>query len=356
MIRKVGISAAIVAFWVTVIFAILFLPSLFNRHEKGELNVLMWSGMVDPKVFSEFKKRTGITVNVSYYSACEELIVKLLATKGKGYDLIVPSDYIVQILAAQGLLKKLDKSKLTFYDKINPKFLGHYYDPTNEYSIPGEWYLLGLGINTKLFKGDTSHLKWDVVFDPACMPNNIGLLNDARELISLAVKYRYGTLRPIDKCEMQELKTILCAQKKKAEAYTDFRGDFLLESGNCPVVIVANIFIWRTARDNPELLFVIPEEGTFLGIENYVIPEFSDKEDQAYQLMNFLFDPEIQKHNFEECALLSTRTDATYLLDEPALASSFETLNSTEPGKFEVLKNVLTDEQVNELWLAIKTE
>jgi len=312
----------------------------------------MWPGVVDPKLFVEFGKKHGVDINVSYYSGNEELIVKLLATKGAGYDLVVPSDYAVEILIQNDLLKELDKSKLNFFEHINPQFLDLYFDPHNKYSIPAEWYILGLGINKRFFKNGLPPASWKTVFDPKYMPDHIGLLNDPRELIALAVKYKYGKIKPINQEEVQEIKELMCAQWKKAEAYTDFRGDFLLESGNCPVVIVANSYIWKTLADNADFEFLIPEEGTFVGLENYVIPKSSTKVELVYKLLNFLFDSNTQERNFQDYVWLSTRKDAEYLKEIDVLKRSIEVVNT--PGKMELFRNDLTDDQVNEIWLAVK--
>ena len=355
MLKKLSIRAVIVAVWVTLIFSFLYSPLATRYVTQESLNVFMWPGVVDPKLIHEFEQKTGIKVNVNYYSANEELIVKLLATKGAGYDLVVPSDYAVKILIENDLLQKIDKSKLDFYDKIHPRFLGLYFDPENDYSIPNEWYILGLGINKAFFKDGLPPASWKLVFDPAYMPKHLGLMNDCRDLINVAMKYKYGTVRKLNETEIEEIKCLLCEQKKNAEAYTDFRGDFFLESGNCPVVMVSNSYIWKTLRKNPDFEFLIPEEGTFLSLENYAIPKTSKKTDQVYQLLNFLFDPVVQEHSFEEYVWLSTRKDATYISDIDVLKKSIEVLN--DPNyPIELFRSELTDEQVNEIWLALKSQ
>ena len=142
-----------VSFWIVIFFVFLFAPRIvLNVRSSNSINICIWSGIVDPQLFKNFEKETGIHVNVSYFEGNEELLVKLLATKGKGYDMISPSDYVVDFLRKNNLLQRLDKSKLDFYDALNPKMIGHYYDPKNEYSVPSEWYIMGLGINADFFK------------------------------------------------------------------------------------------------------------------------------------------------------------------------------------------------------------
>lgn len=354
MVKKIAFRVLAIFGWVAVLFGFLFLPTFTSYFQRNTLNVFIWSGVIDPKIFKEFERRTGVSVNVTYYGGDEELIVKLLATKSKGYDLIMPSDHVVNFLIKNRLLKKIDKSKLNFYDKLNPKFLGHYFDPKNEYSIPGEWYVLGLGVNKQLFPQGIPQASWSTVFDPALMPENVGVINDSREMIGLAIYYKYGKLRPINEVEVDEIKRVLVEQKRKVEAYTDFRGDFLLESGNCSVVIVSSVYIWKTIRRNPNTIYLVPKEGTFLGIENYVIPNSSTKEEKVYQLLNFLFEPEVQRHNFENFSSCSTRKDADYLFKTDALKEVISLIHPETKERALPFYNVLTDDQVNAIWLAVK--
>jgi spermidine/putrescine transport system substrate-binding protein len=354
MVNRLFFRLAAICGWVAILFTFLFLPLLTQRADKKSINVFLWSGVIDPKFFKEFEQKTGIKVNVTYFGGNEELIAKLLATDSKGYDLISPSDYVVDFLIKHKQLKKLDKSKLNFYDKLNPKLLGYYFDPENDYSIPQDWYVLGLGINKKYFKNGLPPASWKTVFDPAFMPKNMGLINDSRELIGLAIYYKYGQLRPINQKEQLEIKELLVNQKRYVEAYTDFRGDFLLESGNCSMVLVGSNFIWKTLVKNPDLAFLIPQEGTFLGIENYVIPFHSQKADMVYQLLNFLFEPEVQRYNFEHWSNCSPRKDADYLFENQALKEVIPFIHPDTPERALTFHNFLTDEQVDEIWLSVK--
>lgn len=354
MVRKILYRAFSLSVWIGILFAFLFLPVLTNYFKDDSLNVFLWSGVFDPEIFDQFEQETGIKVNVTYFGGNEELIVKLLATKSKGYDLIEPSDYVVQFLIKHNLLKKLDKSKLTFYEELNPKLMGFNFDPENDYSVPAEWYILGFGLNKEAFKNGLPAASWDTIFDPEKMPDHLGLINDSREIIALAIFNRYGKLRPINNQEGEEIKNVLIEQKKKVEAYTDFRGDFLLESGNCPLVLVSSAFIWKTLRADPKFAFLIPKEGVFLNLENFVIPAATKKAEQTYKLLNFLFRPDIQKHNFENFSLSPTRKDADYMFNTPELQEVMPYIDPKTPQRAAPFVNVLTDEQVNEIWLAVK--
>lgn len=315
----------------------------------------MWSGVIAPEMLQAFEKKTGIKLHVSYYGGNEELLVKLLATQGAGYDLIVPSDYVVEYLIKHNLLKKIDKTKLTFYDALHPAFLGHYFDPHNDYSLPSDWYIVGIGINKQFVEPKEEEHSWSLVFDPQGHKRFLGVLNDSREMITLAMLYKFGSLQPLDLNQEELLIKLLQKQKRYVHAYTDFRADFLLESGSCSVVIVPNSYCVKSMEKNSNIDFIIPREGTFLNIENYVIPASCTHEQEVYELINFLFDPQVQEYNYRNGTFLSTRSDADYLAENPYLSSSLALLEKDfEHPPLYLFKNYLTDAEVNKIWLAVK--
>ncbi len=171
--------SGIIALWITLIATILYWPNLkFSSSDENTLNVFAWGDILDPDVIARFQKKTGIHVNLNYYSSNEELIVKLRATQGAGYDLIIPSDYAVNVLAEENLLKPLDRSQLGFWPKIDPNLLNHFFDPDNRYSIPFEWEIYGFGIDADYFAAHPTRPSWKMIFENGLRAKN------AKELIS----------------------------------------------------------------------------------------------------------------------------------------------------------------------------
>ncbi len=349
-------SIGICLFWIAVVFVFLYTPRFLQvTNADHSINVCMWPGVVDPKIISAFEKESGIKVNLSSFDGNEELLVKLFATKGRGYDLIVTSDYCIETLINNNLLKKIDKKKLNFWSAINPHFLGYYFDPKNEYSIPSDWYVLGFGIQKNYFKNKKLPLpRWSCIFDLDHINYRMGVINDSRELAGLAIHYLYGEVRLINDKEVKEVTDLLCRQKKNIEAYTDLRGDFLLKSGNCALVLVANNFIWRTLEEDDSIGFYLPEDGVFLNIENFAIPKPSEKTDMTYELLNYLFKLDVQEHNFNNDSFLSVRKDATFMYENPYLASSVALIDPNNPQRLPIFHNKLTDDQINNIWLTVK--
>ena len=190
-------------FWVGLIFAALYLPSWKTLSiEEKKLNVFAWGDILDPSVIANFERTTGIKINLSYYSSNEELIVKLRATGGEGYDLIIPSDYAVAILAQEGLLKPLDRSQFSFWQDLNPFLLGHAFDPENLYSIPFEWELYGIGVNTHFFKDHPFEPSWRLIFEDRGY--KIAMVNDPIQATLIADLYLYGKISPVEKKRLSQ--------------------------------------------------------------------------------------------------------------------------------------------------------
>jgi spermidine/putrescine transport system substrate-binding protein len=158
--------SCVTVFWLGLIFAALYLPKWeVIRFEPRSINVFAWGDILDPAVIADFEKETGIRVYLNYYSSNEELVVKMKATRGEGYDLVIPSDYVVPLLTADGLLKEINKEKIFFFADINPLLLNHAYDRENRYSIPFEWEIFGLGIDKNFFSTRPFDASWKAIFE-----------------------------------------------------------------------------------------------------------------------------------------------------------------------------------------------
>src|SRR3990167_5923369 len=135
-----------VIFWMFFFVGIFWLISASFLLQRGKvINVLSWGDMIDSQTISEFYRATGIRVHVHAYSSHKELLVTVQMTKCRGYDLIVVSDSLVEILRKQGLIKKLDAERTgKIKDRINPVLLNHYFDKNNDYTLPYNWEIFAL--------------------------------------------------------------------------------------------------------------------------------------------------------------------------------------------------------------------
>ena len=167
--RKFLTRTVIISLWIALITTALYLPAWkIIRYEDNTINIFAWGDILEPDVIADFEKQTGVKVNLSHYFSNEELIVKLKATGGVGYDLIIPSDYAVSILKNAQLIKEIDKTQFKYWDAINPSLKGFFYDPDNRYSIPWEWELFGFEIDKDYFKDKPFDPSWKMIFTQHC--------------------------------------------------------------------------------------------------------------------------------------------------------------------------------------------
>lgn len=346
----------IVLFWVALIFGALYLPHLkLSPFEDRSINVFTWGDMIDNKIIADFEKETGINVHLNYYSSNEELLVKLKATGGEGYDLVLPSDYAVSLLAQEDLLKPLDHSRLTFFKDLNPSLMNHDFDPGNKYSIPYDWEIFGLGIDMDYFKTHPYRPSWDLVFDEKFINYKIAMINDPLQTLLLANLYLYGPPEPLTASKFNAIKELLIRQRSWVEVYADFRADYFLATRVCPVVVATSAYIWRTKRLYPFVKFVVPEEGTYISIENLAIPKPSKKEEMTYAFINYLFRKESVVHHFRTFGFFPSSLKDVDSLDIGEEDKNLVKSSQGQFKKFYFYRTIYPQEQIRDLWVTIKS-
>lgn len=345
----------ILVFWAALMFSTLFVPEWkWIAFDENAISVFAWGDIIAPSVIADFERETGIKVHLNFYYSNEELLVKLKATKGKDYDLIIPSDYTVKLLSEEGLLKKIDKSKCPFWDRLDPRLLDLFHDPKNFYSIPYEWEIYGFGIDRDYFK-DLPRASWDLVFKPE-RDYKISMVNDPIDAVEFASFYLFGPKSSLSPEEAKQVQTLLTRQRAWVTAYSDHRGDYLLATKNCPLVISMSSYIGRTMERFPNVEFLTPEEGTFITIENLCIPKPSTKEDLVYKFIDYLYRPEAIATHYKEFHFFpATKNSIKDLEHDPKMASLVKGFDF-DLSKAQFMKKLLPARELQELWISVKTD
>jgi spermidine/putrescine transport system substrate-binding protein len=259
----------------------------------ASINFFNWGDYMDEDIMDQFEEECGVRVNQDIFSSNEDMIARIQAGNS-GYDLIVPSDYAVQILVERGLLHEIDRATLTNYENLNPNLLGLYYDPDNTYSIPYQWGTTGIAYNMAYL--DEHVDSWATILDPdlACQHRGfISLLDDEREAVGAALKYlgySYNDSNPDHHAEAREL---LIAQKECLAGYDsdNYSGTLAGEE-----VVMALAWSGGTAvarSENENVFFVIPQEGGAIWMDNLAIPSDAPNPYTAEVFINYLLDAEI---------------------------------------------------------------
>ncbi len=346
----------LIFFWILVISVALYFPSwkIFPFEEKS-LNIFTWGDLIDFSILSEFEKETGIKVNLSFFSSNEELQVKMRATGGNGYDLIMPSGYTVNTLAQEDLLKPFDRRKLKFWNDLNPVLLNHWFDPNNRYSIPFSWEVYGLGIDRSFFADRPKPSSWKAIYDPSQIDYKIAVSNDPIEAVAFSSLYLFGQANPLSFDQFEQVRQLLFKQRRWVEAYSDFRADYFIVTGNCPVVVTTTTYVKRIQPIFPQIGFVIPKEGTFLTIENFCISRSSTKEKYIYQLLDYLYTKQSMLTHHQKFWFFPATLSPIDELELNDYEKTLFELSSEEFSKFYFIKNLAPQQQVRDLWVQVKS-
>lgn len=348
----------IITFWVIIIFFILYISTIVpSKSSKDVINVFAWSGMFDLKYIAKFEEQTGIQVNFSYYESNAELLAKFRATKGRGYDLIVPSDYAVNLLREENLLAPLDKSKLDFMQKLNPILLNHYFDPNNLYSIPFEWSVFGLGIDREIIK--VSNVDWSLVFEKSNIVSRIVMTNDPLVAIPIAAQYLWGSIENIDSLKLLQIKKLLQSQWSHVEAYTDFRPDYYIATKNAAVAVGSSSYFFRNMKHYKHMGFEIPISGSLVTIESFAIPIDSKKTESVYKFINFMLSDESVINSYKKFAFFPPTINIINKLDvsdeiRNLLNDFIDNFSKFKFFKLDNFMSPITEQDLQDLWVMIK--
>lgn len=339
--------AGIVVFWFVCLLGFLYAPAALHLfHQKRSLTIFTWPTILDPQYLQQFEKETGIKLYITYYESNQELFSKLQAGSASGYDIILPSDFTVKLMIQEGLVKKIDHSKLSFYSSINKNLMRHYFDPKNEYSVPFFWGVYGIGINKNYFK-DKAFPKpdWQLLFNAKKAGYRVGMTDEAREAILLAAFYLFGTVNiEWSRENVDKIIALLMEQKKSVEAYTESRSEYLLTSEAVPVAYALSTDIYKAQGEFPYLDFLLPQEGGFIFIDSIVIPKNTTKDDMIYQFINYLYGAASLEHHTKLYGFCSPLEGA----GDNACSYQFDKLHFFE--------NAVPQELVNEIWITVMSK
>jgi spermidine/putrescine transport system substrate-binding protein len=251
------------------------------------VNLAIWSNYVNQDMLNAFEKKTGIHVQMSNYSSNEELLAKLQAG-ASGYDVVVPSDYMVFAMIKLGLLKELDYSKIPNSKSIDPRWLKKNYDPTNKFSVPYDWGTTGIAINRTLYKGQIKG--WKDLFGNTDLAGKVTLLDDVRETIGAALKAQGFSLNSKDPAQLAKAKEMLFKVHPRVKAFTSEPMMPLVNGETAVAHAYMSDALQARKQTGGKIDYIIPEEGATLWIDNLVIPNGAPHWAEAHALINYLLE------------------------------------------------------------------
>lgn len=263
------------------------------------INVYNWGEYISDgsegsmDINAEFTKRTGIKVNYNNYDTNENMYAKL-KSDGVSFDIVIPSDYMIERLIDEDMLQKIDFSNIPNYKYIDAKYKGLYFDPKDEYSVPYNVGMVGLIYNTKMVK--EAPTSWNVMWDEQ-YKGKVLMFDNPRDAFGIAQKLLGQSFNTTDEAEWRAAADKLKVQKPILQGYVMDDIFRKMESGEAAIApYYAGDFITMHSN-NPDLAFVYPQEGVNIFVDSICIPKNAKNKAAAEAYINFLLDPDIAMEN-----------------------------------------------------------
>ena len=324
-----------------------------SEGKNGELNIFIWTEYVPDSVIEKFEKETGIKVNVSTYSSNEDMLAKVKSESEGTYDIVQPSDYMVEQMASQGMLEELKTDELKNLSNIGESYLNPSYDPGNKYSVPYQGGVAGIAVNTSKVKKDIT--SYDDLFDSS-LKNSIVALDDYRAVIGMTARSMGYSMNETDPAVLSKIQDKLLTLKNNVKLYDSDSPKSALISGDCTVGYVWSAEIALAMGENPDIKVVYPTEGAYLFMDNWAIPKGAKNYDSAVKFIDFMLDAENAQMVLEEFPYLSPNTKAVEAMGEDYSKNEAKNPPAEVIKKGEYVKNLDADtlKIYDEMWTKLK--
>lgn len=291
------------------------------KDQNISINVYNWGEYISTgaeegtlNVNSEFTKLTGIKVNYTNYATNEELYAKLKGG-GASYDIIIPSDYMINKMIKEGMVQKLDFDNIPNFKYIMPNFRNLEYDPENEYSVPYTWGTVGIIYDETIVDIPQDEIDWDLLWNED-YADNVLMFDNPRDAFAIAEIKNGFSLNTEDPEELKAAAEDLTAQKKIVQAYVM---DEIFDKMGAGDALIAPYYAGDALtimEENDSLNFVVPKSGTNLFVDAMCIPASSKQKEAAEMYINFMCEPDIAYANIDYICYSTPHSAAFEMLDE----------------------------------------
>ncbi len=294
--------------------AFVLLSSLPAVAAQNTLVVYNWSEYIPQSVLARFTKETGIKVVYSTFESNEAMHAKIKLQRGKGYDLIVPTNNTIGNMRAEKLLAPIDKSKLSNLKHLDPKLMGQAFDPANEYSIPYMWGSVGLVVNKKYIDPATI-TSWRDLLRPE-FKGKVLLSDDLRDSMGVGLKATGHSVNSTDEKALQDAAAFLKELRPSVKVFdvTVSKQSFVKEKVHIGMMWNGDSLVAK--KENPNLAFIYPEEGAILWVDSFAIPKGARNREGAHLFINFLLRPEVARECVTEYRYSTPNLGTLKLLPE----------------------------------------
>ncbi|NLZ47621.1 MAG: spermidine/putrescine ABC transporter substrate-binding protein [Clostridiales bacterium] len=299
---------------VTLIVSASIFTGCGSDKDKVTINVFNWGEYIDESILKDFEKETGIKVNYMTYATNEEMY-EMVKSETTAYDLIVPSDYMLERMIKEDLVQEINFDNIPNYKNIDDTYKNMSYDPENKYSIPYLWGTIGIIYDkTKITDNIDS---WDDLWNSK-YKNDIFMSDDMRNSIGVSLKRLGYSLNSTSQEEIDKATEELVKQRNELNAV--YIGDQVKDSLLSGERNIAAIYSGDAAvlkQQEPDRFeYVIPKEGTNLWFDVFAIPKNAQHKAEAEKFLNYLLDAEVNKKNVDYIGYATPNKATLELLDD----------------------------------------
>lgn len=321
------------------------------------LIVYNWGEYIDPETIAMFEEETGISVTYEEFETNEIMYPKIMS-HAIAYDVVCPSDYMIQRMIENGLLAKINWDNIPNIKNIDETYMeqSRSFDPENEYSVP---YCVGtVGILYNKSMVDEPVDSWDILWDSK-YKDNILMQDSVRDAFAVALKRRGYSLNSTSVEELTLAKDDLIRQKPLVQAYVVDQVRDKMIGNEAAIGVIYSGEAGYTQRENPDLEYVIPKEGSNVWIDSWVIPANAKHKENAERFINFMCRPDIALMNFEYITYSTPNKEARALIEDEETRNSKILFPDAEDlincETFQYLGDEV-DNYYNELWNKVKSK
>lgn len=327
--------------------------------DAGELYIYNWGEYFSPDALEQFEEETGIQVTYDEYET-NEVMYPIISNGAASYDLVCPSDYMVQRMIGEDLLEEINFDNVPNLKYVDSQYIeaSKEFDPENKYSIPYLWGTVGILYNKTMVKEpvDSWAILWDTKYK-----DNVLMQKSVRDAFGITLKYLGYSLNSTDEKQLEEAKQKLIEQKKSGvvQAYVVDEVRDKMIGNEAAIGVIYSGEALTCQEENPDLEYVIPKEGSNLWIDSWVIPKGAKNKENAEKFLNFLCKPEIAKMNFDYITYSIPNEEGRKLIEDESYRESqiafpnWDSLTNCETFKY--LGNEV-DKMYNDKWKEIMAQ
>ena len=253
----------------------------------GKIVISNWDGYMPADMLERFTAETGIEAELAVHATNEEIMGKVVAGKGKGYDVLFVSSPFVEALKNLGLVAELDHAMIPNMKNLYPEAMKLEYDPGNAVSLPYAWGTTGLCYRSDMVSGTPD--SWMDLLKPSdALKGKVTMLSTDRWLMAAAFLAQGHSVNSTDAADLEAAKNLLIAAKKDLLAYDDTTFYSKLVSGEASLVHAWDGWCNYGIAENADIKYVIPKEGSDLWVDTMVITAASENKEAAHKFLNFI--------------------------------------------------------------------